>query len=73
LGGRELISLQHVWSEKLIEELGGGDALLAGVGTDHLKYEDIFDWVKISSVAQPKLANSETYQKYYALHRKAVR
>lgn len=47
-----------------------GDALLAGVGTGHLKYETVFDWVKTSSVTQPKLENTETYEKYYALYRK---
>jgi xylulokinase len=47
-----------------------GDALLAGVGTGHLKYENVFDWVKISSVTQPKFANAEIYEKYYALYRK---
>ena len=47
-----------------------GDALLAGVGTGHLKYESISDWVKITSITQPKLANAVTYEKYYALYKK---
>lgn len=47
-----------------------GDALLAAVGTGHLKYEDIFDWVKISSVTKPILVNAHTYEKYYSLYKK---
>jgi xylulokinase len=47
-----------------------GDALLAGVGTDVLKYEDIYDWVKITTVTGPNAKNAEIYEKYYGLYKK---
>jgi xylulokinase len=47
-----------------------GDALLAGVGTGLLRYEDIFDWVEITSTTNPIPGNVAIYEKYYGLYRK---
>ena len=47
-----------------------GDALLAGVGTGHLKYEDIYKWVKESQAVKPNPENVKLYNKYYKLYKK---
>ena len=47
-----------------------GDALLAGVGTGDLKYEDIFRWIKTPQTVKPILENVKIYNRYYKLYRK---
>lgn len=47
-----------------------GDALLAGVGTGTLKYEDINKWIKSHLTVKPIPSNKEIYEKYYSLYRK---
>jgi len=47
-----------------------GDALIAGVGTGHLKYETINDWVSVNKVVKPNPENTRIYDKYYALYKK---
>ncbi|MEN2975373.1 MAG: FGGY-family carbohydrate kinase [Candidatus Caldarchaeales archaeon] len=56
-----------------VEEAPGaplGDALLAGVGTGHLKYETIHDWVKVDQSVKPTLENTIIYDKLYKLYLK---
>jgi len=45
-----------------------GDALLAGVGTGYLKYESIYDWVKLDRSVKPTLENTRIYNKLYKLY-----
>jgi xylulokinase len=45
-----------------------GDALLAGVGTGHLKYETIYDWVRVDQSVKPTLENTNIYNKLYRLY-----
>jgi xylulokinase len=45
-----------------------GDALLAGVGTGFLKYENIYDWVKIDQSVKPTPENTKIYDKFYKLY-----
>jgi xylulokinase len=45
-----------------------GDALLAGVGTGYLKYETIYDWVRIDQSVKPTLENTIIYNKLYRLY-----
>mgnify|MGYP001092493273 CR=1 FL=1 len=47
-----------------------GDALLAGVGVGLLKYEKIYDWIKITEVTKPNPKSVEIYEKYYDLYKK---
>lgn len=47
-----------------------GDALVAGVGTGHLKYETINEWVSVDKVVKPNPENVKIYDKYYQLYRK---
>ena len=47
-----------------------GDALVAGVGTGHLKYETINEWVSVDKIAKPNPENVKIYDKYYRLYRK---
>ena len=47
-----------------------GDALLAGVGTNNLKYEDIFKWIEITQAVKPIPENVRIYNRYYELYRK---
>jgi len=47
-----------------------GDALLAGVGTNNLKYEDIFKWIEITQTVKPIPENVRIYNRYYELYRK---
>ncbi|MCS7125731.1 MAG: FGGY-family carbohydrate kinase [Aigarchaeota archaeon] len=45
-----------------------GDALLAGVGTGYLKYETIYDWVKVDQIVKPDLNNVKIYDRFYRLY-----
>lgn len=45
-----------------------GDALLAGVGTGYLKYESIYEWVKLDRSVKPTLENTNIYNKLYKLY-----
>ena len=45
-----------------------GDALLAGVGTGYLKYESIYDWVKLDQSVKPTLENTKIYDRFYMLY-----
>ncbi len=47
-----------------------GDALVAGVGTGHLKYETINEWVSVDKIAKPNPENVKIYDKYYRLYRR---
>ncbi|MEM2922465.1 MAG: FGGY-family carbohydrate kinase [Candidatus Bathyarchaeia archaeon] len=47
-----------------------GDALLAGVGTGLLKYEDIYNWVKEAQIVRPNIKNINIYNRYYSLYKK---
>lgn len=47
-----------------------GDALLAGVGTGYLKYETIYEWVKIDQSVKPNLDNTKIYDRFYKLYLK---
>ncbi|MEM2613013.1 MAG: FGGY-family carbohydrate kinase, partial [Nitrososphaerota archaeon] len=40
-----------------------GDALLAGVGTGYLKYETIYEWVKVDQSVKPDLDNTKIYDR----------
>ena len=70
---RQIIADVTGTSLQYIEGAAGaplGDALLAGVGANLLKYENIFDWIKITSVTEPNIRAGEIYAKYYALYKK---
>ncbi|MEM3708894.1 MAG: FGGY-family carbohydrate kinase [Nitrososphaerales archaeon] len=47
-----------------------GDALLAGVGTGYLKYETIYEWVKVDQSVKPDIDNTKIYDRFYRLYLK---